>query len=114
MKVALRAFGTEPSKNEIKRLTGMLEYEEKDQDNKNLLDPQDFEQLMALKMGSRETQEEIEKAFLLFDKDRTNKISLDNLREISAELGFKMTDDELMDMLIEANPQNDSGNVIDI
>ena len=57
---------------------------------------------------------EIEKAFLLFDRDRTNKISLDNLREISAELGFKMTDDELMDMLIEANPQNDSGNVIDI
>ena len=69
---------------------------------------------MALKMGSRETQEEIEKAFLLFDKDKTGKISLDNLREIAQELRFNMTDDELMDMLIEANPQNDSANTIDI
>ena len=55
-------------------------------------------------MGSKETQEEVEKAFLLFDKDRTGKISLDNLREIANELGQKLTDDELMDMLIEANP----------
>ena len=42
---------------------------------------------MALKMASKETQEEVEKAFLLFDKDRSGKISLDNLREIAAEIG---------------------------
>ena len=30
LKVALRAFGTEPNKNEIKRLLGTLEYEDKD------------------------------------------------------------------------------------
>jgi len=69
---------------------------------------------MALKMGSKETVEEVEKAFLLFDKDRSGKISLDNLREIAAEIGEKMTDDELMDMLIEANPQNDNQNTVDI
>jgi len=33
--VALRAFGTEPKKGEIKRLTGMLEAEDKDKDNSN-------------------------------------------------------------------------------
>ena len=43
LKVALRAFGTEPSKNEIKRLQSMLEFEEKDQENKNQLDYSDFE-----------------------------------------------------------------------
>jgi Ca2+-binding EF-hand superfamily protein len=69
---------------------------------------------MALKMGLKETEEEVKKAFRLFDKDGTGKISLDNLREIATELGETLTDDELMDMLIEANPLNDSTNAIDI
>ena len=92
----------------------MLEAEDKDKDNSNQLELQEFEQLMALKMGSRETAEEVEKAFLLFDKDRSGKISLDNLREIADEIGEKLNDDELMDMLIEANPLNDTANTIDI
>lgn len=65
-------------------------------------------------MGLKETEEEVKKAFRLFDKDGTGKISLDNLREIATELGETLTDDELMDMLIEANPLNDSTNAIDI
>ena len=87
LKVALRAFGTEPNKNEVKTLTGMLETESKDKENSNKLELLEFEKLMALKMGMKETKEEVGKAFLLFDKDRTGKISLDNLREVANELG---------------------------
>ena len=92
----------------------MLESEDKEKDNSNTIDYSEFEQIMCLKMGAKETREEVEKAFLLFDKDETGKISLENLREIANEIGEKLTDDELMDMLIEANPANDTNKTIDI
>ncbi len=47
--------------------------------------------------------EEIEKAFRLFDQDSQNVISFQNLKQIARELGENMSDDELKEMLKEAN-----------
>jgi centrin-1 len=45
--------------------------------------------------SSRNSKEEILKAFQLFDDDKTGKISFENLKSISTELGENLNDDEL-------------------
>ena len=64
-------------------------------------------ELMTAKIAERDPREEILKAFRLFDDDNTGKISLRNLKRVSRELGETMTDDELQEMIDEADRDGD-------
>ncbi|EGR31165.1 hypothetical protein IMG5_116360, partial [Ichthyophthirius multifiliis] len=123
LNVALRALGFEPKKEEIKNLVQNLNSgEQKDKDsNTNTIDYTEFLQIMTAKMviylknyqiiqkkikNEKESQEEIERAFNLFDMDKTGLISFESLKKIAIELGETMTDDELKLMILEANKSN--------
>ena len=90
LKVAMRALGFEPRKEEIKKMIA-----EVDKESSGKLSLDSFMMLMGNKMSEKDTKEEILKAFKLFDDDDTGKITFTNLRRVAAELGENLTDEEL-------------------
>merc|ERR1712216_947294 len=90
LKVAMRALGFEPKKEEIKKMIADI-----DKDGSGTIDFDEFLQMMTAKMSEKDSREEILKAFRLFDDDETGKISLKNLKRVAKELGENMTDEEL-------------------
>lgn len=102
LKVAMRALGFEPKKEEIKKIitdidphaTGKIKYD-------------DFLHLMTVKMSDKDVKEEILKAFKLFDNDATGKISFKNLKRVAETLGENLTDEELQEMIDEADMDGD-------
>uniref|UniRef100_A0A8C9RM88 Centrin, EF-hand protein, 2 n=1 Tax=Scleropages formosus TaxID=113540 RepID=A0A8C9RM88_SCLFO len=93
LKVAMRALGFEPKKEEIKRMIG-----EVDKEGTGKIDFNDFLTVMTQKMAEKDSKEEILKAFRLFDDDETGKISFRNLKRVAKELGENLTDEELQVM----------------
>lgn len=78
-----------------------------DRDGKGVIEFADFMELMTTKISERDPREEILKAFRLFDDDNTGKISLKNLKRVARELGETMADEELQEMIDEADRDGD-------
>ena len=119
LKVALRALGFEPPKQEIKRLINSLNKSSKTKSNENdkqnegevLLNYEDFLNIMTKKMSERDGEKELEKAFILFSQEK-DFITFEDLKAVAQELGESMTDDELREMIFEAN-KTDRDGVVD-
>lgn len=73
----------------------------------NRLSYNEFYNLMEKVMNEKNIQEETMRAFNLFDIDGTGKITIDNLKTVSRQLGEKMTDSELKEMITEADTDGD-------
>jgi centrin-1 len=98
----MRALGFEPKKEEVKKMIADV-----DRDGKGTIDFSDFLELMTVKISERDPREEILRAFKLFDDDNTGKISLRNLKRVARELGETMSEEELQEMIDEADRDGD-------
>lgn len=62
---------------------------------------------MARKMKDTDSEEEIREAFRVFDKDGNGFISAAELRHVMTNLGEKLTDEEVDEMIREADIDGD-------
>lgn len=102
LKVAMRALGFEPKKEEMKKMVS-----EVDKEGTGRISFNDFLAVMTQKMAEKDTKEEILRAFRLFDDDETGKISFRNLKRVATELGENLNDEELQEMINEADRDGD-------
>ena len=119
LKVALRALGFEPKRDEIKRLISSLQNADgstKDKDNQeatNTIDFNEFMQIMELKMSEKETPEEMAKAFDSFVDPTCNEINFESLAKIAEEIEENVSEEEIRAMIKEANKHDKNGRVTD-
>merc|ERR1712159_401393 len=100
LKAAMRALGFEVKNEELKKMVS-------DIDGNGTIEFSEFLQMMTGKMGEKDSRDDIEKVFKLFDDDNTNKISFRNLARVAEELGGNIDDEELQDMINQADRDGD-------
>ncbi|TVT99350.1 hypothetical protein EJB05_55283 [Eragrostis curvula] len=97
-----RSLGLDPSDEE---LTDMMR--EVDTDGNGIIDFHEFLSLIARKMKDGDGDEELKEAFEVLDKDQNGFISPTELRTVMVSLGEKMTDEEVEQMIKEADTDGD-------
>merc|ERR1712137_1330439 len=94
--------GSNPKKEEIAKMITDV-----DDDGSGTIEYPEFLSMMTQKILNRDPKDEILKAFKLFDDDETGKISFKNLKRVAKELGERRTDEELQEMIDEADRDGD-------
>ncbi|NXQ33071.1 CALMS protein, partial [Alaudala cheleensis] len=98
----MRSLGQNPTEAELQDMVG-----EVDADGSGTIDFPEFLSLMARKMRDTDSEEEIREAFRVFDKDGNGYISAAELRHVMTNLGEKLTDEEVDEMIKEADSNED-------
>lgn len=68
---------------------------------------EEFKSVMSKNLEDRYSRNEIKKIFDLFDENKSQKINFQNLRTIADEIGEAITDDELNEIIEEADKDGD-------
>ncbi|XP_044390412.1 calmodulin-like protein 4 isoform X1 [Triticum aestivum] len=97
-----RSLGLDPTNQELNDM--MCEV---DMDGNGTIDFQEFLSLIVRKMKDGDGDEELKEAFEVLDKDRNGFISPVELRTVMINLGEKMTDEEVEQMIKEADTDGD-------
>mmetsp|Transcript_4138 Transcript_4138/g.6313 ORF Transcript_4138/g.6313 Transcript_4138/m.6313 type:complete len:189 (+) Transcript_4138:69-635(+) len=102
LKAAFRALGFNVKKEEIRQLVTHIGKETAD----SIL-YEEFENMVTPKILARDPREEIRKIFALFDDDNSGGITFRKLKKVANELGEKLSDKELQEMIDEADRDRD-------
>jgi len=124
LKVAMKALGFDLPKHEIlsllnahgvaapagsgKQASGQRAQQHQGAPARQLLGFQAFQTLMAQRILARDPQEEIVRAFELFDEGGKGKITLQDLTRVARELGEGLSHDELVAMIEEFDMDGDN------
>ncbi|XP_075989464.1 uncharacterized protein LOC142985278 [Anticarsia gemmatalis] len=101
-RVAIKALGYEPTKEELQKMINAV-----DKGDTGKLSFENFETAIMRKIMSQDTDGDIMKSFRLFDIDDTEHISFDNVKAVSKILGCYLTDEEIEEMIDDADKDFD-------
>ncbi|KAL4226321.1 Calmodulin [Mactra antiquata] len=105
LSTVMRSLGQNPSEEELRQMVKMV-----DSDNNGEVDFDEFLEMIARKLQRVDLREEILEAFRVFDNDGNGSISKDELRFAITQLGEKVKEDEL-DELMKAADLNGDGSI---
>ena len=100
--MAIRALGFPVKKGELRTIVRDVDTKER-----GAIDKKQFVRILEKMYNARDPDEEIMKAFKLFDTDNSGKISMKNMLAITQELGEDIEEDELQAMIEEFDQNND-------
>lgn len=86
-------------------LRGMVK--EVDQDGNGSIEFDEFLLMMARKLKAIDGEEEMHHAFKVFDKNSDGFITFDELKHVMCSIGERLTDEEIEDMIKEADLNGD-------
>lgn len=78
-----------------------------DEDGNKQIDFEEWLHLMTYRVSSTSKQEAIRKVFPLYDDEKTDHISVKNLRRVAMDLGEEISEEELQEMITRADLDND-------
>ncbi|XP_031243434.1 calmodulin-like [Mastomys coucha] len=100
--IVMRSLGQNPTEVELQDMV-----KEVDLDSNGTVDFPEFLTMMARKLKDTDSEEEIREAFRVFYKDSNGYISIADLHHVMANLGEKLTDEEVDEMVREADIDGD-------
>ena len=98
----IRSLGMYPTNCEVQAMLDMV-----DADRSGTVSKEDFLKLMATQVTRVETEDDVRDAFRLFDKTSDNFISAAELRHILTNLGEKLTEDQVDELIADADVDGD-------
>eukprot|EP00915_Cephaloidophora_sp_WS-2016_P002573 GHVH01003451.1.p1 GENE.GHVH01003451.1~~GHVH01003451.1.p1 ORF type:complete len:151 (+),score=41.97 GHVH01003451.1:86-538(+) len=98
----MRSLGQNPTEAELSDMIN-----EVDVDGSGCMDFSEFLSLMARKMKDTDSEDELREAFKVFDREGNGFISAAELRHVMTNLGEKLSDEEVDEMIREADIDGD-------
>jgi len=98
----MRSVGQNPSEAEIQDMVMAV-----DKDGTGSIDFPEFLMMMALKFNTENAEEEVREAFKVFDGDGNGYINRQELSVVMANIGEKLSPDEIQAMIDEADVDGD-------
>ena len=100
--IVMQSLGQKPTKAELQEMI-----DEVDADDDGAIDFTEFLSMMACKMKSTDDEEKIKETFRVFDEDGNGNISAAELQHLMVSLGEKLSDEQINEMIIEADTDSD-------
>ncbi|PRD23089.1 UNVERIFIED_CONTAM: Calmodulin [Trichonephila clavipes] len=100
--VVMRSLGQRPSELELRKMVHMV-----DKDGNGTIEFDEFLSMMSKKLQESDSETELHEAFRVFDKNGDGFISPSELRQVMTNLGEKLSDEEVEDMIKEADLDGD-------
>merc|ERR1719469_214603 len=102
LNIVMRSLGRKPTMEELRAMIA-----EVDDDGNESIEFPEFLKLMASKLQDTDSVEEMREAFLVFDRDKSGSVSASELKHVMNNLGEQVTNEEVEEMIREADADGD-------